>query len=53
MWIEFSMGDFERIFYAFSFYYINFLLFFHFHKKNYRIKCLFNIFDHSETFDFF
>ena len=33
MRIEFSMGDFERIFYALSFYYIHFLLFFHFHKE--------------------
>ena len=33
MRIEFSMGDVERIFYAFSFYYINFLLFFNFHKE--------------------
>ena len=33
MRIEFSMGDFERIFYALSFYYINFLLFFHFLKE--------------------
>ena len=33
MRIEFSIGDFERIFYALSFYYIHFLLFFHFHKE--------------------
>ena len=33
MRIEFSMGDFERIFYALSFCYIHFLLFFHFHKE--------------------
>ena len=33
MRIEFSMGDFERIFYALPFYYIHFLLFFHFHKE--------------------
>ena len=33
MRIEFSMGDFERIFYALSFYYIHFLLFFHFHEE--------------------
>ena len=33
MWIEFSMSDFERIFYALSFCYIHFLLFFHFHKE--------------------
>ena len=34
MRIEFSIGDFERIFYAFLFCYIHFLLFFHFHKPN-------------------
>ena len=28
------MDDFERIFYALSFYYIHFLLFFHFHKES-------------------
>ena len=33
MRIAFSMSDFERIFYAPSFYYIHFLLFFHFHKE--------------------
>ena len=33
MRIEFSMSDFERIFYALSFCYIHFLLFFHFHKE--------------------
>ena len=33
MGIEFSMGDFERIFYALSLYYIHFCLFFHFHKE--------------------
>ena len=33
MRIEVSMGDFERIFYALSFCYINFLLFFNFHKE--------------------
>ena len=33
MRIEFSMGDFERIFYALSFCYIHFLLFFHFPKE--------------------
>ena len=33
MLIEFSMGHFERIFYALSFYHIHFLLFFHFHKE--------------------
>ena len=27
------MGDFERIFHVLSFYYIHFLLFFHFHKE--------------------
>ena len=33
MQIQFSMGYFERIFYALSFYCIHFLLFFHFHKE--------------------
>ena len=33
MRIEFSIGDFERIFYALSFCYIHFLLFFLFHKE--------------------
>ena len=33
MRIECFMGDFERIFYAISFCYIHFLLFFHFHKE--------------------
>ena len=30
---EFSLGDFERIFYALLFCSIHFLLFFHFHKE--------------------
>ena len=33
MRIEFSMSDFKRIFYALSFCYIHFLLFFYFHKE--------------------
>ena len=33
MRIEISMRDVERIFYALSFCYIHFLLFFHFHKE--------------------
>ena len=33
MRIEFSMGDFGRIFYAFSFCYINSFLFFYFHEE--------------------
>ena len=33
MRIEFSMSDFKRIFYILSFFYIHFLLFFHFHKE--------------------
>ena len=33
MRIKFSMSDLESIFYAFSFYYIDFLLLFHFHKE--------------------
>ena len=48
MRIEFSMGDFERIFYALSICYIHFLLFFHFHKEitELNVNLTFSI-DHS------